>query len=87
MLCRGLGNILSTPIATALSHSDTTTTLSTPTFTNTTTTHERLGFDVGGGKYEKVIIYVGTCFAAAAIISLIGWSMEKVKLTGRGRAW
>jgi hypothetical protein len=83
MLSRGLGNILSTPIATALSHSSTTT-LTSSTFANSTHTNERLGFDVGGGKYEKVIIYVGTCFAAAAIIALIGWGLEKTKLN-RGR--
>jgi hypothetical protein len=65
MFSRGLGNILSTPIATAL--------LGSKSETNTSPQlHDKLGFDVGGGKYEKVIVYVGTCFAGAAIIALIG---------------
>jgi MFS transporter, MCT family, solute carrier family 16 (monocarboxylic acid transporters), member 10 len=63
-LSRGLGNILSTPISTALS---------SPQSGNHR--HERFGFDVGGGRFENVILYTGSCFAAAAIIASIGWSV------------
>lgn len=78
MFSRGLGNILSTPIATALSRSNSDTISSL---------HERLGFDVGGGKYERVIVYVGTCFAGAAIIALVAWGIEKARLRPSRGIW
>uniref|UniRef100_A0A0W0G9P2 Putative monocarboxylate transporter 2 n=1 Tax=Moniliophthora roreri TaxID=221103 RepID=A0A0W0G9P2_MONRR len=69
MFSRGIGNIVSTPISTALS-------------TSNSSAPERhmdahLGFDVDNGKYEKMILYVGTCFAGAAVVSLMGWVREK----------
>ncbi|PVG01314.1 MFS general substrate transporter [Serendipita vermifera] len=66
MLSRGLGNILSTPISTALSSPH-----------PGRHRQERLGFDVGAGRFENVILYAGTCFAAAAIVASIGWSFER----------
>lgn len=39
--------------------------------------HTKTGFAVGEGRYENVIIYVGICFAAASVISVGGWAMEK----------
>jgi MCP family monocarboxylic acid transporter-like MFS transporter 10 len=68
-LSRGLGNILSTPISTALSSPHT-----------GEHRHERFGFDVGGGRFENVILYSGSCFAAAAIIASIGWSVDRFTL-------
>ena len=35
-----------------------------------------LGFDVADGRYEKVIIYTGTCFVGAAVVVIMGWVME-----------
>jgi MCP family monocarboxylic acid transporter-like MFS transporter 10 len=65
MLTRGLGNILSTPISTALSSPHT-----------TIGQHERFGFDVGGGKFENVILYAGSCFAAASVVAGLGWGVD-----------
>jgi len=66
MFLRGLGNILSTPISTALYHP----------YNDTGFHRQQLGFQVGGGRFEFIIIYAGTCFAAAAIISGVGWGLE-----------
>ncbi|KAK7047429.1 hypothetical protein VNI00_006660 [Paramarasmius palmivorus] len=70
MFSRGIGNILSTPISTALSSSRNSS-------STTPKADVHLGFGVDNGKYEKVIVYVGTCFAGAAVISLMGWAGEK----------
>lgn len=69
-MSRGLGNILSTPITTALFR---------PNGNSTAMMHEKLGFDVGGGKFEMVIIYAGTCFGGAAIIAIIGWGSDRMR--------
>ncbi|KAL1714469.1 major facilitator superfamily domain-containing protein [Schizophyllum commune] len=66
LLTRGLGNILSTPISTALESSSMT----------GSTSKLDLGFDVAGGRYEKMIMYTGTCFVAAALIVVLGWGIE-----------
>jgi hypothetical protein len=68
-LSRGIGYILSTPISTALFRG------------GIEDDHViKTGFEVGGGKYEQMIIYVGTCFAGAAVMSVVGWGV-----TYRGR--
>jgi hypothetical protein len=67
MFSRGIGNILSTPISTAL--------LSSNSQPANADVHS--GFAVDNGKYKKMIVYVGTCFAGAAATSLIGWAGEK----------
>lgn len=64
---RGIGNILSTPVSTALR---------TARESNGTTSALHLGFDVADGRYEKVIIYTGTCFVGAAVVVIMGWVME-----------
>ena len=66
LLFRGIGNILSTPISTALQ------------------TDSQLGVSdqpigIGGaykGSYEKVVVYAGTCFAAATVVVAAGWIMD-----------
>lgn len=66
LLTRGVGNIMSAPISAALysqSH-------------NITSSPERTGFDVGDGRFEKMIIYVGTCFAGAAGVAALGLTMD-----------
>lgn len=35
-----------------------------------------LGFDVAGGRFEKMIIYTGACFAGAALMVTMGWGVE-----------
>ncbi|KAL0579888.1 hypothetical protein V5O48_002135 [Marasmius crinis-equi] len=69
MLTRGIGNIFSTPISSALSSTSN---------SNSTTPfmHHGTGYQVDNGKYEKMILYVGTCFAGAALVSVTGWVSE-----------
>ncbi|KIY65741.1 MFS general substrate transporter [Cylindrobasidium torrendii FP15055 ss-10] len=60
LFSRGLGNILSTPISAAL-------------IKQTTTTMAHFPMT---GRYENMIIYVGTCFAGAAGLCLGGWAIS-----------
>ncbi|KZP33374.1 MFS general substrate transporter [Athelia psychrophila] len=69
LLTRGIGNIASTPVSNAL--------LRTNQSVSIPYHHTKTGFAVGEGRYENVIIYVGICFAAASVISVGGWAMEK----------
>jgi MCP family monocarboxylic acid transporter-like MFS transporter 10 len=65
MFSRGLGNVLSTPISTAL-------------FAHTAgMARGHSGFDVDGGRYGHMIVYVGTCFAGAATLALASWVKER----------
>ncbi|KAF7362382.1 MFS general substrate transporter [Mycena venus] len=66
LLLRGIGNIMSTPISAKL--------YSRPH--NITGSAESTGFDVGNGRFETMIIYVGTCFAGAAGIAALGLTMD-----------
>ncbi|KAL0069125.1 hypothetical protein AAF712_003811 [Marasmius tenuissimus] len=64
MLSRGIGNIFSTPISSAL--------LSGGLESNSTSVSyhsPRTGFQVDNGKYGKMIFYVGACYAGAAASS------------------
>ncbi|KZT28398.1 MFS general substrate transporter [Neolentinus lepideus HHB14362 ss-1] len=70
MLSRGFGNVLSTPISTSLSQGN-----AGPSYSLNKT-----GFDVAGGRFQKMIVYVGTCFSGAAVLALAGWGMEKKRL-------
>ncbi|KAJ7617455.1 major facilitator superfamily domain-containing protein [Mycena polygramma] len=74
LLFRGIGNILSTPISAKLYNQP----------HNVTGGLERTGFDVGEGKFETMIIYVGTCFAAAAVSAVLGYAMDVRKGRGTG---
>lgn len=70
LLTRGLGNILSTPISTALeTHASSNTTASSIAALD-------LGFQVAGGRFERMIVYTGTCFAGAAAVAIVGWGSE-----------
>lgn len=69
LLSRGIGNVLSTPISAKLYNQA----------HNVTGSLERTGFHVEGGKFEKMIIYVGTCFAGAACVAAFGWAMDARK--------
>ena len=71
MLSRGIGNILSTPISTALQPSQST------TASMRVSSHHEIGFKLAGGRYEKVIVYAGTCFVAAAVVVAAGWIIER----------
>ncbi|KAL1756787.1 MFS general substrate transporter [Schizophyllum commune] len=71
LLTRGLGNILSTPISTALE--------SSPMTSRTS----KLGFDLAAEKYEKMIVYTGSCFVGAALIVVLGWRVESRKRRGQ----
>jgi MCP family monocarboxylic acid transporter-like MFS transporter 10 len=75
LLSRGLGNILSTPISAKL--------YAQPH--NVTGGVDRTGFDVGDGRFETMIIYVGTCFAGAAVIAALGWASDRRKSSSAGR--
>ncbi|GJE94721.1 MFS general substrate transporter [Phanerochaete sordida] len=69
LLTRGVGNILSTPISTTLQH----TKLAIAHGNGSTKT----GFAVDDGRYNAVIIYAGTCFAGAAVVAALGWSLDR----------
>ena len=64
ILSRGIGNVLSTPIATAL------------TGAHALSTSLASGYAVAGGKYGGMIIYSGSCFAGAAGLALFGWKTD-----------
>jgi hypothetical protein len=68
MLSRGLGNILSTPISTALSRPS-----------QISFAHANIGFQVGGGRFENVIVYSGVCFAGASLVAGIGWGVDRAR--------
>ncbi|KAK7022125.1 major facilitator superfamily domain-containing protein [Favolaschia claudopus] len=73
LLSRGIGNIVSTPISSRLyaqAH-------------NVTRSHDSTGFDVGQGRFENMIIYVGTCFAGAAGFAALGLALDVRKARGR----
>lgn len=71
-LFRGIGNILSTPISTVLqtgSHNN---------IGNFTAVGSSSSITVDyayNAQYEKVVLYVGTCFAAASIVLVFGWAV------------
>ncbi|KAA1476050.1 MFS general substrate transporter [Dentipellis sp. KUC8613] len=82
MLSRGLGNVLCSPISTSLSS----VTSPSVALSGTGTMFQsagKTGFDVADGRFEKLIIYVGSCFAGAAVVALVGWGGDKA---GRVRA-
>ncbi|KAL1699058.1 major facilitator superfamily domain-containing protein [Schizophyllum commune] len=113
LLTRGVGNIVSTPISTALEtpvycsgasislaksasiadhiagtlNNGTGSILDTTTLTACTgKTALDLGFDVAGGRFEKMIIYTGACFAGAALMVTAGWGVEaRRRKAGEGR--
>ncbi|TFY82320.1 hypothetical protein EWM64_g1692 [Hericium alpestre] len=79
MLSRGLGNVLCSPITTTLSS------FSGPTVSQTMYgVRAKSGYDVADGRFEKLIVYVGSCFAGAAIVGLAGWGGEKVRKVTTG---
>lgn len=77
LLTRGIGNILSTPISTALSEVNTLSVVTGNVTTSPyTSTDPALGFDVANGRYARMIVYVGTCFAGTGLIAIIGWGVD-----------
>ncbi|PBK75192.1 MFS general substrate transporter [Armillaria solidipes] len=77
MLSRGLGNILCTPISSAF--------LATASGFDAGTA--RTGFQVAGGRFENMILYVGSCFAGSAGIAMLGWLLDaktRRRLSGLG---
>ncbi|KAF7299759.1 hypothetical protein HMN09_00981800 [Mycena chlorophos] len=69
LFSRGFGNIVSTPISARLyaqAHSNSTSEL----------LHHPTGFAVDEGRFRTMIVYVGTCFAGAALVAALGWGME-----------
>lgn len=72
MLSRGFGNVFSTPISTAISKP-----------AKSLMRGARLGFEVGDGKFENVIIFAGACFAGAVLMSGMGWGWDRSKVSQR----
>ncbi|KLO04984.1 MFS general substrate transporter [Schizopora paradoxa] len=66
---QGIGNILSTPIATSLFHS--------VSKSSSTTTYRAALTALHAGGYEKMIVYVGSCFAGAGVLAGMGLLAEK----------
>ena len=77
MFSRGVGNILSTPVSTALLRAH-----SSLLMTGASKRSHQYGFDVAEGQYERMIIYVGSCFAGATVITALGWLFEIKKCRG-----
>ncbi|KAL1669918.1 major facilitator superfamily domain-containing protein [Schizophyllum commune] len=76
LLTRGVANVLSTPISTALE---------TPGTGGTSSSKITLGFQVAGGRFEKMIVFTGACFVGAAVVVSMGWGMEvRKRLRGTG---
>ncbi len=65
MLSRGVGNILCTPISSVLE-----------TVSSSAVGSASTGFEVADGRFENMILYVGSCFAGAAGVALLGWSLD-----------
>ncbi|KIP09016.1 hypothetical protein PHLGIDRAFT_506278 [Phlebiopsis gigantea 11061_1 CR5-6] len=70
LLSRGVGNILSTPISTALQHARL-------ALAPATAGPPTMGFAVASGQYNATIVYAGTCFAGAAVVAAVGWSLDR----------
>ncbi|EJC98138.1 MFS general substrate transporter [Fomitiporia mediterranea MF3/22] len=85
-LTRGIGNILSAPISTALSDINAISAamgvVGNPAHLPD---HPSLGFDVADGRYAKMIVYVGTCFAGSGIIALVGLGLDVYERRTRER--
>ena len=70
-----LGNILSTPISTALEKH---------VSGNKDSTLD-IGFHVAGGRFEKMIVFTGACFVGAVVVVSMGWGLEvRKRLRGTG---
>lgn len=69
MFSRGVGNILSTPITTSLARTRS---------SGSSALSNHFGFDVDGGRFEKMIVYAGTCFVGATIVVGTGWAFERL---------
>ncbi|KAH8806602.1 MFS general substrate transporter [Flagelloscypha sp. PMI_526] len=70
MFTRGLANILSTPVAGAF--------YSNPVHVSAS---HKIGFEVGGGKFGWMIIFVGFCFVVGAAVTASGWLVERWRKT------
>ncbi|KAI5886685.1 MFS general substrate transporter [Schizophyllum commune H4-8] len=76
LLTRGVANVLSTPISTALE---------TPGTTSSSGNTITLGFQVAGGRFEKMIVFTGACFVGAVVVVSLGWGLEvRKRLRGTG---
>ncbi|KAG9099067.1 hypothetical protein FS749_002203 [Ceratobasidium sp. UAMH 11750] len=62
MLSRGLGNVLSTPLSSAL-------------LTGSMLDHVHSGLQ-HGSRWARLIVYIGTIFAGAAFVGMIGWKRD-----------
>ncbi|GJE97512.1 MFS general substrate transporter [Phanerochaete sordida] len=78
LFTRGLGNIASTPIATALQQ--------TRIVALRVDGAPRLGFEVAGGQYAAMVVYASMCFACAAGVAALGWFLERRRGSGRAIA-
>ncbi|QRV79579.1 major facilitator superfamily transporter [Ceratobasidium sp. AG-Ba] len=63
MLSRGLGNVLSTPVSSAL-------------LTGSALNYVQSGFQ-HGSRWTRLIVYIGAMFAGAAMVGLVGWKRER----------
>ncbi|KAG8688638.1 hypothetical protein FRC09_012808 [Ceratobasidium sp. 395] len=62
MLSRGLGNVLSTPLSSAL-------------LTGSMLNHVHSGLQ-HGSRWNRLIVYIGTIFAGAALVGVVGWRRD-----------
>jgi MFS transporter, MCT family, solute carrier family 16 (monocarboxylic acid transporters), member 10 len=59
MFGRGFGNVLATPISTSLLRA------------GTGKLHGHTGFGVDGGRYARLILFAGACYAGAAVLAFL----------------
>ncbi|PSR77371.1 hypothetical protein PHLCEN_2v7936 [Hermanssonia centrifuga] len=67
LLGRGIGNIVSTPISTALQR----------VHVSAAQSAHKLGFMVADGQYRDMIVYAGSMFAGAAVLAFFGWQADR----------
>ncbi|KAH0834963.1 MFS general substrate transporter [Lanmaoa asiatica] len=69
MLTRGLGNVLSTPVSTALAPVQSLSTVNDG--------GARQGFALDDGRFACLIAYIGVCYSATMLVSVVGWVGKK----------
>ncbi|GJE99056.1 MFS general substrate transporter [Phanerochaete sordida] len=68
LFTRGIGNVVSTPISTALQS------VKIPFLSSSA---PRIGFAADDSHFAAVIIYTGACFAMAVGVATVGWALDR----------
>ena len=68
LFTRGVGNVVSTPISTALQL------VKIPIASSSA---PRIGLAVDDSHFAAVIVYTGACFAVAVAVAIFGWLLDR----------